>query len=228
MTGPIAIVLQARMASTRLPGKALADLNGRPIVEHCIERLRATSALPVVLATTQRSDDDPLAEVARRLDIEVVRGPDEDVLGRFVLVVRTFGCSAVIRATADNPAVDLDAPRRTLDQLIRQQADHVVESGLPYGAAVEAIAADALLVSADVATDRYDREHVTPFIRRDGRFFALEAVAPQRLTAPALRLTVDTEEDLGFMRRFFAVAEAGAERPVPLERLIETAILISR
>ena len=101
-----AIVLQARMASTRLPGKALADVNGRPILEHCIERLRATSMLPIVVATTERKDDDALAEAASHLGVEVVRGPDADVLSRFVLVVRRLELTALIRATADNPAVN--------------------------------------------------------------------------------------------------------------------------
>jgi spore coat polysaccharide biosynthesis protein SpsF len=211
------------MGSTRLPGKALADLAGRPILEHCVERLGATSGLPVVLATTTRSDDDCLEQHGERLGIAVVRGPDLDVLGRFALVVSTLRLSVVIRATADNPAVDLDAPRRTLERLVRTGADHVVESGLPSGAAVEAVSADALLRAADLAIDSYDREHVTPFVRRDSRFLAVEAAAPERLTRPALRLTVDTEEDLQFMRRLFALAEAGAQRPVPLERLIDAA-----
>jgi spore coat polysaccharide biosynthesis protein SpsF len=218
-----AIVLQARMGSSRLPGKVLADLAGRSILEHCVERLRKTSGLPVVLATTTRADDDCLQQLGERLGIVVVRGSEQDVLGRFALVVSLLGLSVVIRATADNPAVDLDAPRRSLEELVRTGADHLVESGLPYGAAVEAISADALLRAAELATDSYDREHVTPFLRRDSRFVALEVAAPKELCRPALRLSVDTEEDLLFMRRLFAVAEADAERPVPLAHLIETA-----
>ncbi|MEP7305712.1 MAG: acylneuraminate cytidylyltransferase [Acidobacteriota bacterium] len=218
-----AIVLQARMGSTRLPGKVLADLAGRSILEHCVERLRATSGLPVVLATTTLPEDDCLEQLGERLGITVLRGSDVDVLGRFALVVSTLRLSALIRATADNPAVDLDAPRRTLDQLIRTGADHVVECGLPYGAAVEAVAADALLRAADLAIDGYDREHVTPLLRRDRRFIALEAVAPPRLTRPSLRLTVDTEQDLHFMRRLFAAAGADTARALPLEQLIDAA-----
>jgi spore coat polysaccharide biosynthesis protein SpsF len=216
----VAIVLQARMGSTRLPGKVLADLAGRPILEHCVERLRGTSGLPVVLATTMRPEDDRLERQGERLGVVVVRGSDLDVLGRFALAVSTLGLSAVIRATADNPAVDLDAPRRTLEQLIRTGADHVGESGLPYGAGVEAISADALLLAADLATDGYDREHVTPLLRRDQRFFALETAAPERLTRPRLRLSIDTDADLHFMRRLFDAAEARIASPVPLEDLI--------
>ena len=218
-----AIVLQARIGSTRLPGKVLADLAGCSILEHCVERLRATSGLAVVLATTTRPEDDRLEALGERLGVVAVRGSEADVLGRFALVVSTLGLAVVIRATADNPAVDLDAPRRTLDHLLRVGADHVAESGLPYGAAVEAMAADALMVSAELATDSYDREHVTPFLRRDSRFFAVEEFAPERLTRPALRLTVDTEEDLHFMRRLFAAAGAGARPATPLSQLMAAA-----
>jgi len=211
------------MGSSRLPGKAMADLAGRPILEHCVERLRAASGLPVVLATTTRPDDDCLEQLGDRLGIAVVRGSELDVLGRFALVVTTLELSALIRATADNPAVDLDAPRRTLEQLILTGADHVVERGLPCGAAVEAVAADALLRAAELATDSYDREHVTPLLRRGGAFFAVEAVAPARLTRPELRLSVDTEADLHFMRRLFAAAASGTGQLIPLEHLIDAA-----
>lgn len=220
----VAIVLQARMGSVRLPGKVLADLCGRPILEHCIERLRARSDLPVVLATTTRPEDDCLELYAATLGVAVVRGPDQDVLGRFVKAVSALSLTEVIRATADNPAVDMDAPARTLELLRRTGADHVVERGLPYGAAVEAVTADALLRAADEARDLSDREHVTPLIRRDGRFRALQAIAPGSVREPGLRVTVDTTDDLEFMRRLMKAAGAeGAGLPIPLATLITVA-----
>ena len=101
-----AIVLQARMGSTRLPGKALAPIAGRSILAHCLERLQARSGLPVVLATTTLPDDDVLCDEARALGVAVVRGPADDVLGRFASPPSTLGLRVVIRATADNPAVE--------------------------------------------------------------------------------------------------------------------------
>ena len=217
-----AIVLQARMGSTRLPGKALADVDGRPLIWHCIERLRA-SGLPVVLATTERPDDDMLAAVVEKFGVRVVRGPDRDVLARYAMVAAALGLTTLVRATGDNPAVDIEAPRRTLALLERIGADHVVERGLPYGAAVEAIAVEALMTAADLATDPYDREHVTPFIRRDPRFRAVSAIAPGELRRPGLRLTVDTADDLDFMRRLYAAVTPGASRPAPLVELMAAA-----
>ena len=153
----------------------------------------------------------------------VVRGPSDDVLGRFVQVASTLGLTDLVRATCDNPGVDMDGPRRTLELLRRNGADHVVEAGLPYGAAVEAVSVPALMRSAELTRDPYDREHVTPFLQRDSRFVALQAIAPGHLRRPGLRISVDTAEDLDFMRRLFAAAEAGSPRPVGLATLLDTA-----
>jgi len=97
-----AIVLQARMGSTRLPGKALADLAGLTVLARCVERLQATSGLPVVLATTTDPADDSLCEAGQRLGVTVVRGAVDDVLGRFVQVATTLGLTDLVRATCDN------------------------------------------------------------------------------------------------------------------------------
>lgn len=195
------IVLQARFASRRLPGKALALVGGRPILTRCLDRLRDGSAAPVVLATTTNPEDDALVALAQNRDVAVVRGPEEDVLHRFVLAATRVGATYVVRATADNPAVDIDAPRRVLETLVETGADYVVESGLPYGSCVEAMTVDALTKADVIATSKDDREHVTPLIRRNRLFLAIEVPAPLHVYRPHLRLTVDSLLDLAFMRR---------------------------
>ena len=223
MTPRAAIVLQARMGSRRLPGKTLAAIGGQTVLAHCIERLRATSDLRVVLATTERQEDDCIEWEGQQLGVEVVRGPDEDVLGRFVMAIGKLALTDVVRATADNPAVDMDAPRRMLELRRRTGADHVVEYGLPHGTAVEAVSAEALVRSAALASSKEDREHVTTFLRRDSRFVAISAIAPPPLRRPGLRLTVDTAEDLEWVRRVFAVVERSHRHPAPLVDLIAAA-----
>lgn len=219
MSGGVAIVLQARMGSSRLPGKSLASLGGRSLVARAVERLQARSRVPVIVATTTLPADDLVCDEARTLGVDVVRGPADDVLARYAVAVSMLGLRAIVRATADNPAVDLDAPRRTLDMLLRSGADYVVDRGLPVGATVEAISAPALVRAAGLATAAYDREHVTPYIRRDPRARALDLLAPLSLRRPDLRFTVDTAEDLTAMRRLYA--EVGpAEPPTPLESFI--------
>lgn len=222
MSARAAIVVQARMGSTRLPGKSLAPIGGRSLFARVVERLAHQGELPVVLATTTLLEDDLLCDEADRLGIAVLRGSADDVLGRYAFAASLLGVPAIVRATADNPAVDLDAAVRTLDILQRSGADYVVDYGLPVGATVEAIAVPALVRAAALATEAYDREHVTPFIRRDGRSRAVDAVAPADRRRPDLRFTVDTADDLDYLRRIYH--EAGpSTSPWPLTELIAAA-----
>lgn len=178
MSARAAIVIQARMGSTRLPGKSLAPIGGRSLLARVAERLLHQRELPVVLAGTRPTllEDDMLCEEAEWLGLTVVRGSADDVLGRYAFAASLVGAPAIIRATADNPAVDLDAPLRTLDILLRSGADYVVDYGLPLGGTVEAMTAAALVRAAALATDAYDREHVTPFVRRDARSRAVNTL----------------------------------------------------
>jgi spore coat polysaccharide biosynthesis protein SpsF (cytidylyltransferase family) len=126
------------------------------------------------------------------------------VLGRFSSAAHAFDLDPVIRATADNPAVDIESPGRVIAALRATGADYIREEGLPLGAAVEGMTASALHRAAQLATDLYDREHVTPFIRtRRDLFHVLEVQAPSTLTRPELRLTIDTPEDLAWVRELF-------------------------
>ena len=222
-----AILLQARMGSSRLPAKSMRVIGGHPLVAHAIVRMQA-SGYPVVLATTTKPEDDCLVSAAEALGAHVFRGSELDVLDRYARATREFELHRVVRATADNPAVDVDAVARTLMLLDRTGADHVVEYGLPYGAAVEAIRGGALLRAAELATDPQDREHVTPMLRSSREFFGLAAVAPGHLRRPGLRLTVDTEDDVSFMQRLFD-ALGQSLFPAPLSAFIEVAdrILVS-
>jgi spore coat polysaccharide biosynthesis protein SpsF len=214
------IILQARLASQRLPGKALVEIGGQSILEHCLRRLIA-SGTKVVLATTQQPDDDALAAVATRLNVAVFRGDEHDVLRRYLRCAEQFRLDPVLRATADNPGVDMLAPSRVLAALIESGADYLREEGLPCGAAVEGVRTSALATADVLAREAYDREHVTTYIRRhtDG-FRVVERRAPAALTAPDLRLTIDTPEDLSYVRELFA--RAGGDMP-SLTALIDAA-----
>jgi len=217
------IVLQARMASSRLPGKALLAIEGHTLLARCLARLLASGAAPVVLATTTRREDDALAAEAERLGVSTLRGSRDDVLKRFVMVTELLDPRFVIRATADNPAVDVDAARRVLTVLRSGAADYVVEAGLPCGGAVEGMRAEALVHSAERTTDPYDREHVTPFLKRpESGYRVLTPQAPAAVCRPGLRMTVDTPADLAWMCRVFAMAGAGAAE-LPLADIIRAA-----
>ena len=198
------IILQARYNSTRLPGKALEPLAGRTILEHCLRRLIKAGVARVVLATTWEPEDDVLAVIARRVGASVYRGDTADVLGRFSDAARFFDLDPVLRATGDNPAVDVQAPGRVLAALRLTDADYVQEQGLPCGAGVEGMTADALHRAATLAQEAHDREHVTTFIRSNRELFTVaEVSAPAPLSRPALRLTIDTQDDLDAVRELF-------------------------
>jgi spore coat polysaccharide biosynthesis protein SpsF len=221
MTVTPGIILQARFASTRLPGKALAPIGARTILEHCLLRLCAGGAARVVLATTTGPEDDALQDVACRLGVPVFRGDVEDVLGRYAAAASYFRLDPVIRATADNPAVDIDAPRRVLSALAATGADYVREDGLPIGAAVEGLTHAALWRAAMAARLPYDREHVTTYIKSQPKSFRIAAIdAPAALRRPDVRVTVDTPVDLDQVRDLFQ--RATGDLP-SLERLIAAA-----
>jgi spore coat polysaccharide biosynthesis protein SpsF (cytidylyltransferase family) len=212
----VGIVLQARYASTRLRGKALEPVGGRTILQQCLRRLSAKGVGQVILATTDAPEDNALVLTATRMGIPALRGDRDDVLGRFVAVADAFHLDVIVRATADNPAVDLDAPARTLALLAKSGADYATEVGLPYGAGVEAVRVPALRTAAALAREVSDREHVTPFVRsRVDLFRCLHMNAPIAVTRPGLRVTVDTAQDLEWIRELYF--RAGSDMPTMLQ-----------
>jgi spore coat polysaccharide biosynthesis protein SpsF len=208
------VILQARMGSSRLPGKVLAPLGDRSLLAQCIERLVAARVGEVIVATTTRPEDEAVVAEASAAGVAVVRGPVDDVLARFVGALDGWTGPYVIRATADNPFVDFDGPARLL-RLLDAGADYAIEEGLPVGAAVEAMRVEVLREAGELASTPAEREHVTPFIRQSvDRFAVVSAPAPFELRRPSLRLTVDTRQDLQFVRSLVEQAEDATLLPL--------------
>ncbi len=163
----VVIVLQARMASCRLPGKALESLGPQSVLFHCLTRRLQQSRLgTVVLATTNGAEDDLIEFEAARCGVTAYRGSTDDVLSRFAAVAAASGADYVVRALGSNPAVDATAVGRLLKALRAAGADYAVEDGLPHGAEVEVMTAAALRRCADHAWGAGDREQVTSLMRR--------------------------------------------------------------
>jgi spore coat polysaccharide biosynthesis protein SpsF len=201
MSADAVVVLQARMGSRRLPGKSLELIDGVPLVTLCLRRLIASDVGPVLLATTTEPEDDALVTEAARLNVRSVRGSRDDVLDRFVRSVSRSRAALVVRATGDNPAIDIEGARRAVKIAQRFGVDYCCERDLPFGAAVEVIRTSALIDAGARATRGDDREHVTTYIRRHtARYRLAEPDAPPSVRRPHVRLTVDTHEDLAFMR----------------------------
>jgi spore coat polysaccharide biosynthesis protein SpsF len=190
-----AIVLQARLDSKRLPGKALLLLEGKPVIFRVMEALNNVPADLRILACPDDSLS-PFTPLAKEADFEIFAGPKEDVLERYCRVIRHFSIKRVIRATGDNPFVFTDAAVAINAEAAVLNADYSGYSGLPVGAGVESVCADALLRACKEAASAFDHEHVCPYLYSHPEIFKLHRpLSPLRWQSPEIRLTVDTRED---------------------------------
>ncbi len=221
--------LQARMGSSRLPGKVLLRIRGKSILERAIERLRAARKIDeVVVLTTTLEEDDAVADEALRLETTVFRGPELDVLKRFQLAAEQFHPGVIVRATADNPLIDIGSVDRVVQALVSSSLDWCLESNLPVGAATEALTARALEVVDCTAKSPEDREHVTLYIKHHPEKFRVALlVPPDALRRPHLRITVDTPEDFIFVEDLIERLPEG-HRPVSLQRYLSVAESLTR
>lgn len=217
----VVAVIQARTGSSRLPGKVLEKIAGRPLVEWT---LRSVAAIPgieaTVLATTTKSEDDILTELVRGLGIPVHRGSVTDVLTRVWDAVAPYAPDIVLRQTGDNPFPDPGVAAAQLDRLIEDKADYVGIAGWPLGIAAEVCRAEVLEVAVNEATDPAEREHVMPFIYSRVERFRIGWL-PRLVAGPAdsdrWRYTVDTQADLELVRSL--AEQLGHGPPVSLEEL---------
>jgi spore coat polysaccharide biosynthesis protein SpsF (cytidylyltransferase family) len=202
------VVVQARMSSTRRPGKVLADVGGEPMLALQLRRLqRAHTAEPLVVATSDEPSDDPIAALAGEVGAEVHRGSLTDVLGRFAGAARGFD-GTVVRTTADCPLID----PALVDEVVAvleatpgaQYASNIEpERTFPVGLDVEALPAAVLRELDATVDDASEREHVTLHLRRRlGDHVVASVTTPLRRAD--LRWTVDTPEDLERVRDIVA------------------------
>jgi spore coat polysaccharide biosynthesis protein SpsF len=209
--------LQARMGSHRLPGKVLMRIHGQSILERAIRRLRAAPVIDeVAVLTTCHKEDDAIVEECSRMGVLVYRGPDEDVLLRFHEASLTFNPEIIIRATADNPLIEIGSVDRIVAALRSDELDLCIERDLPYGAATEAITAKALEKVHAIALDPRHREHVTLYIwEHPDEFRVLRVFPPDSVRYPDIRVTVDTLADFQYVEQLVgSVVEE--ETPLPL------------
>ena len=189
----VAAVVQARMSSQRLPGKVLAQLAGRPALGWLLERL---DGLPVVVATSTDSSDDTVAAFCAERGVRYIRGPLDDVAGRFALVVEQLGLEAFVRVNGDSPLLDRRLVDRGLELFCETEPDlatNVFPRTFPRGQSVEVVRAETFF-AARPEFDAEDREHVTRFFYRHPERFRIENfAAPEPYDGPGHAL--DTPAD---------------------------------
>ncbi len=202
------ITIEARMGSTRLPGKVLRPILGQPMLARMIERLRRVRlADGIVVATTDHAADDPIAAVAAQLGVGCHRGSDTDVLGRVLGAAQAAGAEVIVETTADCPLID----PLVVDQLIHtfqsnpvDYCANVVVPTYPRGLDAQVFPVRVLEEVAGLTQDPADREHVSLYIyEHPERYRLLNVASGLPGTVSELRLTVDTADDLALVTAIY-------------------------
>ena len=229
--GPrVVVIAQARMGSSRLPGKVLQRAGGRTLLEHLVRRVRRSQFVnEIVIATTTAAADDELELSARELGVPVFRGSEDDVLSRYAGAAAQAQAEVVVRVTGDCPLLDEHELDRVIESFLARRAgpepaDYATNQAgpvrrIPRGLDVEVMSREALDRAQREALDPGDREHVTPYLYREpGRFRTLVTHYPGG-DFSGLRLTVDTPEDLALIRALLDALGPDATFPEVAEYL---------
>ncbi|MEK7551832.1 MAG: glycosyltransferase family protein [Patescibacteria group bacterium] len=191
-------IIQARMSSTRLPGKVLKEINGKPMLFYCLERLKESKTLDkVVVATSDHKDDDVIADFCQKEKVDCFRGSLEDVLSRYAECAKKYPeYDTIVRVTSDCPLIDPKVVDKVVSNFLKEKMDYVsnvLEETFPDGIDIEAFSRKALLASDKEALLHSEREHVTLYIRNNPKFKKLNI--KNKVNMSKYRLTVDNPED---------------------------------
>lgn len=205
----ISLIVQARMNSSRLPGKVLRGVLGKPLLEFELERLgRSQRVDEIVVATSLSPADDPIAEFCRSKGVIFFRGSEEDVLARFYQVAQVRKSEALVRVCADCPLIDPEVVDKTINYFLKEQGrldyvSNVMPRTYPRGMDCEVFTAKALTEAHANARETSEREHVTPYFYKHPEIFRLGSVT-QEVDESRYRWTVDTEKDFLLIEKILA------------------------
>lgn len=200
-------IVQARMGSTRLPGKVLKDLAGQSMLARVVGRLRGARLIhEVLVATTDLAADDPIISECRKCAVPVSRGDEKDVLDRYFRAAQLSKAEIVVRVTSDCPLIDAEIVDKTIAAFLESRPDYasnVMQRTYPRGLDTEVMSVAALERAWRQARKPYEREHVTPYIYEHPAEFKLLSVTAEQDDG-SYRWTVDTADDLEFVRAVYA------------------------
>lgn len=194
----VVAIIQARMGSTRLPGKIMKEVMGKPLLEYQIERVkRAKTIDEIIIATTTKKADDQIAEFCEQLSIPCYRGSEEDVLARYYEAATKYKADIIVRITSDCPVIDPEVIDRVVDKYLNGGYDYVsntIERTFPRGMDIEVFSYKSLEKAHKNAKKQSEREHVTPYLYLNDNNFKLGKFLGVN-DYSKYRLTVDTIED---------------------------------
>ena len=213
----IIAIIQSRMSSNRYPGKMLAPFLGKPLLLNVINRIKSSKINPlIVLATSNDLTDDPLALYAKRLGINVVRGPLNDVMGRFILTLQKFESNAFFRVCGDSPLLLPFLFDKAASIYKKDQCDlvtNVFPKTFPKGMSVELIKTNKFIEAEKKIKLKQDREHITKYFYKKTNEFRIHNIQCKSLLDPRLMLSIDKPNDL------FIVEKWEKERKKKYEKL---------
>ena len=204
----IVAIVQARMGSTRLPGKVMIDICGKAVLLHIIDRLKACKLLDeIAIATTVSDKDDVIFDAVSNYDksIGLFRGPEENVLERYYLAAKKANADVIVRVTSDDPLIDPSVIDDVIREFLSNDCDYVSNSlnkTFPLGLDAEVISLKTLERAYHNASRAYEKEHVTPYIIENPDKFKLLNVAND-INLSHLRWTLDTKEDFEFINAVY-------------------------
>lgn len=209
--GRVVLIIQARMGSTRLPGKSMMLLAGRPLVKRIIERVQRCGKIDtIVLATTRKPDDDVLCTVAAGAGVGVFRGSENDLVDRYYQAAVQFGADYIVRLPADNPVVEPGEIDRIVEHYLMSDDDfssnlyQILENGYPDGLGAEVFSLKALSIVRDIATEPRNREHPHTYFYEHPEMFKIGTVqCPREFSRPDLVLDVNTQDQFDFIERIY-------------------------
>lgn len=189
------VIIQARLGSTRLPRKVLLPLNGKTVLQNVIERAELIKNVDqVVLATTNNVEDDVLIDEAKKHNVSVYRGSEEDVLNRYYNAALMYKADHIVRITSDCPLIDPVLSSNLVSKYFENNVDYAHTSKFPRGLDTEVFSFLSLEKCEKNATRNYEREHVTPYIYENRELFSIFTLSPNT-DCSNYRWTVDTIED---------------------------------
>lgn len=223
MNTKLAAIIQARIGSTRLPGKTLRLLAGLPLIQHVIQRLKSADAIDqIVLAVPDSISEEPLVNLAERLGVTIAKGPEEDVLQRFIIAGEAVDAGHILRICSDNPLIDLNVINVQVKRHRKNLPDYTFTSDpIPRGTSAEIVRLNILKHIAEITVEKPYREHVTPYIRDHvDQFNICHSAAPKYLLGKPYRLTVDTDEDFLLMEKLYDLFFDFSHPVIDLEKVI--------
>jgi spore coat polysaccharide biosynthesis protein SpsF len=218
----ISCIIQARIGSTRLPGKVMEKLTeSETVLSHLMNQLQHSKKIDnVIIATTQNQEDDVILNFAKENKINIFRGNSLDVLDRYYQCAKQFSCSSIVRITADNPLIDPNIIDQAIDEFLKQSVDYISNCNprtFPYGTEVEIFSFLALEEIWKNAKKHSEREHVTPYFHNNRNKFKISNIEFSE-NLSHLRWTVDRENDLKLVKKIISEIK---KKPILMDDIIK-------